>query len=149
MKLTAKAEIQAPIDTAFAQITDANQIERTLIRRGATVRRCDSQYALDAGAEWQVQFDFRGKPRDVTTKIVHISAPETLTAHSHTPGFYITTNVDLVALSKVRTRLVVTTDIKPRTVAARLILQGLRLTRNSVENRFHKRIKAVARAISC
>jgi hypothetical protein len=52
-------------------------------------------------------------------------------------------SVDLLELGKRRTRLTVVTEIRPRTLAARLFLQSLKLARSRITRRYQARIALV------
>jgi len=47
---------------------------------------------------------------------------------------------DLLALSARETRVTVSIDMKPKSLAARLILQSARLTKGSINKRFRNRL---------
>jgi len=48
--------------------------------------------------------------------------------------------VDLVALSRARTRLSVGLDVTPRTLAGRLMIQSMKLAKGNLSKRFRLRV---------
>ncbi|MEO1026387.1 MAG: SRPBCC family protein, partial [Pseudomonadota bacterium] len=56
--------------------------------------------------------------------------------------------VDLVALSKARTRMLVSLDLKPTTLSSRLMVQSLRLAKGSLNRRFKARVAQFASGIA-
>ena len=50
------------------------------------------------------------------------------------------TNIELVPLSPARTRLIIRLDMAPRTLAARLLLQSLKLAKSNLTQKFKTRI---------
>ncbi len=53
--------------------------------------------------------------------------------------------VDLVALSRGRTRLSMEMELKPQNLSARLLVQSLKLAKTSMMKRFEQRIASYAR----
>lgn len=147
MKLAAKEDIDAPIDAVFAQLTDAVTLERTALRRGVTVTRSMSGPTLIEDEEWGARVKIRGKQRDITAQVTKLVEPTEMRVHARVGGLEVTTDIELVALSRNRTRMSVKPDLKPKTMSARLLVQSLRLTRSTVERKLRKRIADAARAI--
>ncbi|WP_029375203.1 SRPBCC family protein [Oceanicola sp. S124] len=147
MKFVVKEDIGAPIDEVFARITDFHAFERSAIRRGAEVRRRDNPPANGLGAGWDVRFDLRGKRRDIGLEVVAFEAPERMQLKLGSEGLKGHVQVDLVALSRARTRLRVETEIKPRTLSARLLIQSLRLARGTIEKRLADRMAEFAASL--
>jgi hypothetical protein len=56
-------------------------------------------------------------------------------------------DVEIMELSGARTRLLVRLDIKPKTIAARIYVQSLRLARSRVERSFAQRVAQLAAEI--
>lgn len=147
MKLAAKEDIDAPIDAVFAQLTDAVTLERTALRRGVTVTRSMSGPVLLEDEEWASSVKIRGKQRNIAAKVIKLVDPTEMRVFARIGGLEITTEIELVALSRTRTRMSVKPDLKPKTMSARLLVQSLRLTRSTVERKLRKRISDAARAI--
>jgi hypothetical protein len=60
-------------------------------------------------------------------------------------GLEVDMIVELVALSRGRTRLSVDLDLKPKSISARLLVQSLKLAKANLSKKFHLRIADYAR----
>lgn len=145
MQFTSKENIEVPIDQVFEMLTEFDRHERSAMRRGAEVTRTDKLTEPGVGARWDVNFDFRGKPREVHLEVVEFDKPYEMTLQTEMQGFDSTINLQLVALSKTLTRLNVTADLSPKTLSARLMVQSLKLAKSNVGKRFDTRLAAHAR----
>ena len=67
--------------------------------------------------------------------------------HTNSPNVSVDTIVELVALSRGRTRLSFVADVHPKNLGARLVLQSLKLAKASVTRRFEQRIATYAREL--
>jgi hypothetical protein len=56
-------------------------------------------------------------------------------------------NIELVELSAKRTRMLMQVDLKPRTLAARLFIQSMKLTKNRVQRKYDARLQGIAKDI--
>ncbi|MBR9764508.1 MAG: SRPBCC family protein [Rhodobacteraceae bacterium] len=147
MKFVAKEDIEAPIDEVFARITDFHAFERSAIRRGAEVKRLDNPPLTGPGAGWEVRFDLRGKRRIIGLEVTDFDGPERMQLKLRSEGLKGHVLVDLVALSRARTRLRVETELKPKTLSARLLIQSLRLARGTIEKRLAERMAEFAASL--
>lgn len=140
MFLSAKEDIEAPIDHVFALMTDFDPIERAALRRGIDVQRCDTLTEPGAGMEWQVEFEYRGKMRSMVLTLQEFDSPQSVTFEGVSQGLTGSVSVDLVAMSKTRTRMSVDLELEAKTLSARLVLQSLKLARTKINNAFHLRV---------
>ena len=147
MKFSAREDIEAPIDFVFAQICDVTSLERAAMRRGAELERLDTAGAICLGSAWRLAFDFRGKTRKVEAQVTGFETPNEIVIGSVSAGIDGTTTVELVPLSTRRTRIVFGQELKSNTLAARLLLQSLKLAKGQLEGRLKKRLKTYARDI--
>lgn len=147
MKIVAKEDIEAPIDLVFERVSDFRSFERSAIRRGAEVSRKDRPAVTGAGASWDIRFDLRGKRREVGLEVVEFETPERMVMKIRSEGMKGNVLVDLVALSRSRTRLRIETEVKPKTLSARLLIQSLRLARGTIEKRLAERMAEFAASI--
>jgi hypothetical protein len=145
MKLSASEDIEAPLDRVFAEISDFGAIERQALRRGAEVRRTDTLSAPGAGLKWHAAFRFRGKPREADIVMTEYTPPDRMVFHCVTGGLHTHTVIDLVALSRSRTRIALHSTLDPKTLSARLLVQSLKLAKGGIDKRFRKRMASFAK----
>jgi carbon monoxide dehydrogenase subunit G len=144
MKLASKKDVEAPIATVWAALVDFETWERAAMRRGVEVARTDQLRAPGVGMSWHARFSYRGKQRKVDLSLTEMAAPGAVGFYLVSPAVESTTRIELMEMSAKRTRMHVTTEIKPRSLGARLFLQSLRLARAKVDRRFDARIAQFA-----
>lgn len=144
MILTAREDIQAPIQQVYDRLTDVPSHERMAMRHAVKVNRTDPGSEVEAGAEWAMSMKMRGKKRHITLTLDEVTRPTQLVATTRSSGLDAFTNLDLVELSPGRTRLAIKVKLKPNSLPARLLIQSMKLTRASVERRFSKRFRDFA-----
>jgi len=144
MKFSTREDIEAPIDYVFTRVTDFHGFERQALRRGADVQRLDSNGTIVEGSAWDVAFKFRGKDRKMTAKITQIDTPTVLQIDTVATGLGGVSLVELVALSRNRTRIAVTVELSPKSLSARLLLQSLKLAKSNLTRRFKMRVTEFA-----
>ena len=144
MKFSTREDIEVPVDDVFARIADFDTFERMALRHGAQVTRRDGP---GPGTTWQVRADIRGKPREMRIALVRLDAPDGLTVDIASAGIVGALVVELVALSRSRTRMRVALEVRPQTLSARLSIQSARLARGTLTKRYKGRIAQFAREI--
>jgi len=143
MKLSTREDIEAPIDYVFDRVSDFSLLERFAMRRGVEVVRSEK----DGKASWDLAFAFRGKPRKAQVAVERAERPNILTAGFISGGLAGQTVVELISLSRNRTRLSIAIEFAPQTLAARLMVQSLRLAKTTILRRFKTRIADIAEEI--
>jgi len=147
MKLTAKTDLEVPGGFVYASLLDHDAWERVALARGIGIERPADMPLAGPGAGWRVRVPFRGKPRDILLRLDE-ATPETKVAMGvHGEAIEGSMVLEVLALSPRRTRLRLVLEIKPRTLAARLVLNTLRLARGRVQARLDLRIGQVGRRI--
>ncbi|MFK7744458.1 MAG: SRPBCC family protein [Roseobacter sp.] len=147
MKFSTRQDVDAPIDRVFEMICAFDVYERAAMRRGADVIRLDSLDAPGIGAKWDVQFTMRGKQRFVSLEVVEFDTPTEITVSLSSRNVIGGVHVELFSLSRSRTRMLVGVEVTPITLAARLFLQSLKLTKSSLNRKFENRIAEHAKDI--
>ncbi|MAM62163.1 SRPBCC family protein [Maritimibacter sp. UBA3975] len=140
MKLTTREDIAAPIEAVFANVADFGWFERAAMRRGAEVVRTDSLETPGAGMSWHGEFQYRGRERKADVDLIEYDPPNALTFLMRAAGLEVEMAVDLVAMSRTRTRMNVTLEATPRTIPARLMIQSAKLAKTNIQNRYRRRI---------
>ena len=147
MKFSTREDIDAPIDQVFEMLSDFDVYERNALRRGADVRRVDALTGPAVGMQWKAAFTMRGKPRDLEITLVEYNRPDYLLFQSKSAGIEGALSMDLMALSRGRTRLSVALELKPKNLSARLLVQSLKLAKSNLTLRFKQRVAEYAKVI--
>ena len=147
MKLSTREDIAAPIDVVFAELSDFDGFERAALRRGAEVMRTDGGNTVDVGMTWRAQFPFRNRERVAELELVEFDRPNGMKVQSKVTGVEAEIIVDLVALSRARTRMAMSVDMKPKSIPARLMIQSMKLAKSNLTKRFQKRVADYAAVI--
>ena len=144
MKMNAREDVEAPIEFVYQQVTDFQAFERRAMRRGAEVLRVDDLKVDGPGMGWDIIFMLRGKQREVQLELARLDPPNGLTMASRSPSMGGELVVDLVALSRNRTRMTVNIELVPKNLTARLLVQSMKLARKSLTRRLRKRVTEYA-----
>ena len=147
MIFTTKEDIEAPIDAVFRAVSNFNAFERSALRRGARVQRVDRKTHPSTSIAWDVGFSFRGKRRDMLIELTEYDTPNRILAQSLSGGLEGEVSVDLVALSKNRTRMAIEIEVKPKTLSARLMVQSMRLAKGKLTKRYRLKVAGFANDI--
>lgn len=148
MKFSAREDIDAPIESVFEAVSDFDAFERRMLRRGVDIVRDDVAPLDQVGVCWKAKFSWRGRMYDVDAELVTLNPGEGYCIESRSSGIECLGNVELVALSKTRTRMFVSLDLKPVTLSARLLVQSLRLAKSNLSRRFKVRVHEFASGLS-
>lgn len=144
MKLSAKEDIEAPLAFVNEVLSDFEAWERAAMRRGAEVDRLDTLRSPGPGMSWKVGFAYRGKPRKVVVKVTDLQPQQRLAFECLGTPAEGDLVIELAEMGPRRTRVVATLEVRPRTLAARLFLQSLRLAKTKVTRRFALRLSQVS-----
>lgn len=136
MEISAREDIEAPIEFVFDQITDFAGFERSIMRRGGDVERISDSATPAVGMAWQVKFRMRGKERSVRADLTELDKPNGMTITLKSKNADGHTKIELVALSRARTRLNVVVDLTPKTLAAKLLFKSMRFGKQRVIGKF-------------
>jgi hypothetical protein len=145
MKFASKEDIAAPIDAVFAMVSDFDSFERAAMRRGAEVQRTDNLRQPGPGMGWAARFMMRGRERNITVTLSSYDPPNQMVFTGGSAALEGRMVIDLVALSRSRTRMSVSLKLTPKTLSARLFVQSLKLARSNLNRRFHLRVADYAK----
>lgn len=147
MKFSTKEDVEAPIDAVFTMLCDFESFERSAMRRGAEVQRVDQMNVPGPGMTWRVAFDLRGKRRELELEMVTFDRPNEMVLESTSPGLLGQMRFELLPLSRSRTRILVELEIKPLNLSARLLVQSLKLAKNTLTRKYKLRVAEQAKAM--
>ncbi|WP_415921952.1 SRPBCC family protein [Tateyamaria sp. SN6-1] len=140
MRFSAREDIEAPIEQVFAALCEFENFERQAMRRGAEIQRVDEQTTPVVGATWKVAFTMRGRRRAMDLVLVRLDAPSDMGFVAKSQGMDATFDVELLALSRNRTRMAVALELSPLNLASRLLIQSLKLAKGNLTNKFKTRV---------
>jgi carbon monoxide dehydrogenase subunit G len=144
MKLTAHENIEAPVGFVNNYLTDFDFWERSAMRRGAEVERLDHLQQPAAGMEWRIGFLYHAKKRNLELKLLKLEPEHVLEFDCMAQPAEAVLRIELAEMGPRRTRVSVHLEVKPRTMAARLFLQSLKLAKAKVTRRFALRLSQSA-----
>ena len=142
--LSTQEDISAPASFVFARLTDYDSLERRALRRGAKVTRSGQ---IGVGTTWTAEFRLRGKDRKLKATLLEYVTDEKLSYEACIKGMEFSFSVKLVALTRSRTRMVVSTNAKATTLTARILLQSFKLAKQRAQKRFPNRVSDWAETI--
>lgn len=148
MKFSTRQDTQLPADQLFDAISDFSRAERLLLRRGISVRRIDPAQEPGVGMAWEIAYDWRGKRRDLRLDVGRYDRPEHLRIVGVSSGLNVQIDMTVIALTRKKSRLVMETDIRPRNMRTRLLIQTARLGKNQLDQRYEKQVAAYVKEIS-
>jgi hypothetical protein len=147
MKLTAKTDLDIPAGVVFARLTDHAAWEREAVRRGIEVERPADMPLSGIGAGWRIRAQYRGKLRKLLIRIDDMVQDQRLHFKIDSPSAEADAVVEVMVLSPRRSRLRVVMDVRPKTLAARLFLNTIRLAKGRVQARFEQRLARLGQHI--
>lgn len=148
MKFSTREDIDAPMEDVYNAVVDFDAFERRMLRRGVDITRDESKPLDQVGACWKARFSWRDRAFDVDAELVDLTPGESFVIESRASGVTCLGTVDLVALSKTRTRMFVALDLRPSTLSSRLLLQSLRLAKGNLTRRFKLRVHEFAAGLA-
>ncbi len=140
MKFSTREDIEAPIDQVFEMLCDFEGYERSAMRRGAEVQRTDALVVPGVGMTWDAAFSMRSKRRQVSLEMVRFDRPNEMMLVYRSTGVEGVFQIELMALSRNRTRIAIALEVTPLNLSARLLVQSLKLAKSSLTKRFKLRV---------
>lgn len=148
MKFSTRIDTDLSGDRLFEVIGNFDALERMMIGRGASVSRIDPSLEPGIGMGWNIGFDWRGKPRRLRLAVTRFDRPEQMTMTGRSDALDLAISATVVALSRARSRLIFETEVKPRNMKARLMLQTAKLGKSQLDRRYQRRIEEFLQQMS-
>lgn len=138
MKLTAKTDLEVPAASVFATLVDTVSWEREAVRNGVEIERPPGTPGTGVGAEWRIRGHYRGKSRKAVIRVEEMVPDQRLTLVIDSPTMEGQSRIEVMVLSPRRSRVRIELEIKPKTLAARLFINTMRLAKGRVQARFER-----------
>lgn len=142
MKFSVRNDTDLSGERLFSAISDFSQIERMLVRRGAKIQRLSPQLVAEKGMAWDLTFDFKGKARELRLEVDQIDRPEKIVILGTGESLLATITMTVIALAANKSRIIFETEVKPRNMRARLMLQTAKLGKANLDRKFAQKIEA-------
>jgi len=147
MQFSSVQDVNAPLDFVFQQMSDFDSYEAFALRSGAEVERQDALTMKEAGMQWFIRGELRGKHRDVQVELTDYQPDNIMGFLIKSSGVEATAKMEAMALTRKQSRIKVTTVLAPKTISARLIMQSAKLARSSLNKKFNHRFWTYANYI--
>lgn len=141
MKFSTRIDTELPAERLFDAAGDFEALERLIISRGASVTRIDPARDPAVTMGWRIDFDWRGKPRKLRLAVTRFDRPEQIEMAGRSDALDISVLATVVALSRTKSRLIFETEVKPRNMKARLMIQTAKLGKAQLDRRYARRIE--------
>lgn len=139
MKFSARDDIPLSVSQVFAAYADFADIERQLMRRGIAIQRAANGPAGWVGTAWKASAPYRGKLRKVEAEVTRFVPDEGFTIAFKGKGVEGEFTADFIALARTRSRVSLSTDVRPTSLSGRLVLQSLKLAKATMDKRYKSR----------
>lgn len=142
MKFSTRCDAELAAAALFDTISDFERTERILQRRGVAVQRLEpgQRAGQGQGQGWHLGFDWRGQRRELQLHLQQFERPERIGLAGGSENYDIAVDMSVVSLGRQRSRLIFETDIRPRNMRSRLMLQTLKLGKAQLQRKYGERI---------
>ncbi len=137
MKFSTREEIDAPAEYVFKAITNFDAIEKLGQGRGIIIAEKNTDIPLP---KWKIKAPFRGKMRLIEMNVSQLEAPEILIIDSVSGGLKMQFAITVTQLPNKRSRIIISNEVVPTTLSARILIQSVKFAKKSLDKRFSKKI---------
>lgn len=99
------------------------------------------------GTTWEAEYDFRGRTLAIRTEVTQFTPGCKIASLSHARGLEAMADFSVEPVTASKSRLIVGIDIRPTSIAGRVLLQPVKLAKTTISERFATRVAAFARKI--
>ncbi|MFC3628306.1 hypothetical protein ACFOM8_02475 [Paracoccus angustae] len=140
MKFSTRIDTAMPAGNLFDIAGDFCRSERALSARGVLVRRIEPTEEPGAGPGWELEFNWRGQRRTMRLAVTRFDRPSQIGLEGPSDQFDLAINMTVVDLSRAKSRLLFETEVRPRNMRARLLLQTAKLGKAQLDRKYDQRI---------
>lgn len=139
-----REELDVPRDFAFSRFADFTRYEDAARSYGADIRRVNGFARIAEGVSWRGSVVVRGKTRGVEATVTRLQRPEHARMDTSVGGMAVGVDLFFEEIGPDRTLVRVCAQLKATTLAARLILQTVKLARKKIQDKIDSRVVALA-----
>ncbi len=143
MIFVAQDEVHVPQDYAFSHFSDFISYEATALSYGADIRRVDGFQQVSQGVAWRGTVPIRGKTVGVEAKVTNFDPSRQSQMVTQAGGMTVTVDLSFEEMEPEKTRVTARAELRANTLAARLIVQSVRLARGSLQRRIDSKLVAL------
>lgn len=141
MRFSTRIDTDLPAKRLFEVVGNFKVLERMLIGRGATVARIKPSNETEIGMGWNIDFDWQGKAWRLRLDVTEFDHPEQIKISGHSEALDLMVVATVMALSRVKSRMIVETKVRPRNMRALLILQTAKLGKGQLNRRYQRQME--------
>lgn len=143
-KLGTASAIELDLFNAYTRFTDTENLEQKARATGADVVRTSGE-GVEAASSWDIRTKFRKKEREIKLTVLDSRRLEYVTTEFRSAMFEGQANLKFNPKSQELTQVRLDLRLSPKTLSARLVLQGLRLTRRREKRRLTNGLQRLCR----
>ncbi|MBM7069492.1 SRPBCC family protein [Actibacterium sp. 188UL27-1] len=137
----------ADTEAVFPRLCDFDRFEGMIRNAGGTVERTDPAGAPAAGSRWAGDVTFGGRVWRFEGTVDRMEPPRGYVTRGLSSGVQIVIKVTCATLASGRSRVTVSVELSPKTLAARVLLKPISMGQASIEERFDRRVGAFLREV--
>ena len=147
LKIVATSEVELPAGRAFDAFTDVDRFEMMARRRGAKIRRHGGSNDPLTDVSWDVETTIRRKTRNFQVYISEIDAPGLIVYQMVSKQYEASARIYFLPVEDHASRVRVELRANPKTIAARIVLHSMRLSKNRIRRRMERGLKLYCQSI--
>ncbi|MCV6585903.1 MAG: SRPBCC family protein [Marinibacterium sp.] len=144
MQFSATETIQAPADVIFDRLCEFRRYEEATRRRGVHVVCVDPNSDYGVGTQWEIQVPLPTGMRPLMIALTERDAPSVLRFSGRGNWAIGSMAITLTPKGDGRTEMSVVIDFKPASLAARMVMQAVKLAKFSLDERFRSYVRKFA-----
>ncbi len=140
MKLHSRETYPVPAERAFAALTDFEALTGVLKGHGVQVAEFAPGWPDGTETRWQLGIGVKGMHRSVKMHVSEVRTGEGMTLSYESDGIFGDVIADIAPVDAQSCVIAYTIGIEARGIAAKLMLQPLRVAQGTMEQKLHGRV---------
>ncbi|WP_172328516.1 SRPBCC family protein [Mangrovicoccus sp. HB161399] len=140
MRLHSRETYEVPAGQAFAALTDYEALTGILKGHGVQVAEFAPGWPDGTETRWRLGVGVKGMHRDVKLHVSEVRRGEGLTLAYESDGIFGDVRIDIEAEGPESCAIAYGIGVEARGIAAKLMLQPLRMAQGTMEQKLHGRV---------